>query len=216
MNEHDNVMCQVRESFSALGMDMPVENVFARSRVRRRRRLSALTAAAAATAGAAAAMTLTFSASAPTLGGPAQARSVGPQPPSPSSVKLAAFSVTSGPRDSTTLILYKGPKYSRLDPAALRGALAQHGIPALVTVGTFCHSTPGASDSLGQVIHPSSPVGGSAMVINGPAMPPGTLLSIGYLQGHVRMTLIEDGAPLSCGSTLHQNSGRNTAVHITR
>jgi hypothetical protein len=214
MNEHDNVMCQVRESFSALVMDVPVENVFASSRARRRRRLSALTAAAA-TAGAAAAMTLAFGAAAPTLGGPAKARSVSPQPPSPRSVKLAAFSVASGPGDSTTLILYNGPKYSALDPAALREALGQHGIPALITVGTFCRSTPGASDSLGQVIHPSSPADGSAMVINGQAMPAGSRLSIGYFQGHVRMTLIEDGAPLSCSSTFHQNSGRNSAVHVT-
>ena len=42
MNEHDDVMCQVRESFSVLRMDVPVERVFARGRVRRRR-LSALT-----------------------------------------------------------------------------------------------------------------------------------------------------------------------------
>jgi hypothetical protein len=209
MNEHDDVMCQVRESFSGLRMDMPVENVLARSRVRRRRRLAALTAAAAATAGAAAAMTLIFSAPAPTLGGPAPARSASPQPPSPGSVKLAAFSVGSGPGGSTTLILRKGPKYSRLDPAALREALAQHGIPALVTVGTFCRSTPGPPGGFGQVIHPLSAAGGSGMVISGQAMPPRTRLSIGYFQGHVRMTLVEDGVPLSCGSTFHQ-----PAVHI--
>ena len=50
MNEHDDVICEVRESFSGLRMDMPVEKVFAGSRARRRRRLSGLTAAAAATA----------------------------------------------------------------------------------------------------------------------------------------------------------------------
>jgi hypothetical protein len=204
MNEHDDVMCQVRESFSGLCMDMPVEKVFARSRVRRRRRLSGLTAAAAATAGAAAAaMTLI-------LGGPAPTRSGGPPPPSPGPVKLAAFSVTSGPSDSTTLILYKGPKYPRLDPTALREALAQHGIPALVTVGTFCRSRPGAPASFGQVVQPSNLADGSAMVINGQAMPSGTRLSIGYFQGHARMALIEDGAPLACSRTFHQ-----PAVHIT-
>jgi hypothetical protein len=203
MNEHDDVMCQVRESFSGLRMDMPAETFFARGRVRRRRRLSGLTAAAAATAGAAAAMTLT-------LGGPAPARSGNPPPPSPGSVRLAAFSVTSGPGGSTTLILYKGPKYPRLDPSALRQALAQHGIPALVTVGTFCRSTPAAPGGLGQVLHPLSQADGSAMVINGHAMPSGTRLSIGYFTEHVRMALIEDGAPLSCSSTSHQ-----PAVHIT-
>ena len=51
MNEHDDVIGQVRESFSGLRMDMPVEQVFAASRARRRRRRSGLAAAAAATAG---------------------------------------------------------------------------------------------------------------------------------------------------------------------
>ena len=205
MNEHDDVMCLVRESFSGLRMDLPVENVFAAGRARRRRRRSALTAAATATAGAAAVAT-TLS-----LGGVAPARSgTPPSPPSPSAspVTLAAFSVTDGPGHSTTLTLYKG---ARLDPSALREDLARHGIPALVTVGTFCRSTPGASVSFGQVVQPSTlPDGTDVMVINGAAMPPGTRLSIGYFAGHVRMLLIKDGAPLSCNSTFGQ-----PAVHIT-
>ena len=144
MNERD-VMCQVRESFSGLRMDMPVGEVFARSRIRRRRRLSGLTAATAATARVAVAVTLT-------MGGPAPTRSGNPPPPSPGSVRLAAFSVTSGPGGSTTLIVRKGPQY-RLDPSALRRALARHGIPALVTVGTFCRSAHGAPASIGQLLH---------------------------------------------------------------
>jgi hypothetical protein len=205
MNEYDDVMCQVRESFSGLRMHMPVEEVFTRSRIRRRRRRSGLMAATAATAGAVAAMTLT-------LGGPAlaPAHSGNTPPPSPGPVRLAAFSVTSGPGDSTTLILYKGPKYARLDPNALRQALAQHAIPALVTVGTFCRSTPGTA-GLGQVVHPSDQADGSAMVIDGQAMPSGARLSIGYFQGHVRMALIKDGASLSCSTTFQQ-----PAVHIAR
>jgi hypothetical protein len=205
VNEHDDVMCLMRESFSGLRMDTPVEKVFATSRARRRRRLSGLTAAAAAAAGAATALTLT-------LGGPAPARSGNPPPSSPASVpgsvKLAAFSVSDGPGGSTTLIFYNGPKYPALDPAALREVLAQHGIPALVTVGTFCRNAAGAPAGLGQVVHPSA--GGSAMVIDGQAMPSGTRLSIGYFSGAVRMALIEDGASLSCGTTSDQ-----PAVHLT-
>jgi hypothetical protein len=203
VNEHDDVMCLVRESFSGLRMDTPVEKVFAASRARRRRRLSGLTAAAAAAAGAAAALTLT-------LGGPAPVRSGNPPPSSPGSVKLAAFSVSAGPGGSTTLIFYKGPKYPALDPAALREVLAQHGIPALVTVGTFCRTATGAPAGLGQVVHPLNLAGGSAMVIDGQAMPSGTRLSIGYFSGAVRMALIEDGASLSCGTTSDQ-----PAVHLT-
>jgi hypothetical protein len=205
MSDHDDVLCQVRESFSVLHMDMPVEKVFAGSRARRRRRrrrLSGLTAATAATAGAAAAVALTLSGATP-------ASSVSPARPSPGSVKLAAFTVTSGPGGSTTLVLHKGPGYPQLSPAALRQALAQHGIPALVTVGTFCRSTAGAPagiDPAGidKVLQASDQADGSAIVIDGQAMPPGTRLSIGLFPGHTRMLLIKDGAPLSCSSDSHQ------------
>jgi hypothetical protein len=198
MNEHDDVMYQVRESFSGLRMDMPVEAVFARSRIRRSRRLSVLTtAAAAATAGAATAMTLT-------LGGAAPARPGSPPPAAPGSVTLAAFSVTSGPGDSTTLVLHKGQQYPRLDPGALRQALARHGIPALVTVGTFCRSAPVLSAGAGKLLHESDHADGSAMVINGRAIPPRTRLSIGLFPGHARMLLIKDGARLACSRMSHQ------------
>lgn len=199
MNEHTDVMDQVRESFSGLRMDMPVEHVFARSRVRRRRRKAGLTAMAAAGA-AAAAMTLT-------LGGPAPARSGNP-PPSPGPVRLAAFAVTNGPGESTTLTLHKGPGYQSLDPSALRQALARHGIPALVTVGTFCRSRPGAA-GFDRIVHASNLADGYAMVINGKAMPPGTRLSIGLFPGYTRVLLIKDSARLSCGGTTHQ-----PAAHI--
>ena len=203
MNEQNDIMCHVRESFSGLRMDVPVEDLFAAGRARRRRRLSGLTAAAAATAAVAAtAMTLS-------LGGPAPARSGNPPPPSSGAVRLAAFSVTDGPGESTTLTLYKGPRYPRLDPSALRQTLAQHGIPALVTVGTFCRSTPG-TPGFDQVVHASDVADGSAIVINGQAMPPGTRLSIGLFPSYTRMLLIKDGVPLTCGSTSSQ-----PAVHIT-
>jgi hypothetical protein len=209
MNEHD-VMYQVRESFSGLRMDTPVEQVWARSRARRRRRLAGLTAATAATAGAAVAMTLTLGAPAParsghpTLGAPAPTAS-------PGSVSLDAFSVTNGPGDSTTLILRKD---ARIDPSELRQALAQHGIAALVTVGSFCRTTPLAPVPFGQVVQPTTLADGSdAIVINGQAMPPGTELSIGSFPQTVRMVLIEKGAPLSCFSTPGQPG--QPAIHIT-
>ena len=210
MNEHD-IMDQVRESFSGLRMDTPVEQVWARSRsrARRRQKLAALTAATAATAGAAVAMTLTLGAPAPArsghpaLGAPAPTASRG-------SVRLAAFTVTNGPGDSTTLILRRD---APLDPSALRQALAQHGIPALVTVGSFCRSNPGAA-GLDQAAQPSTLADGSdVIVINGQAMPSGTELSIGIFPQTVRMLLIETGAPLSCISTPQQPG--QPAVHIT-
>jgi hypothetical protein len=208
MNEHD-VMDQVRESFSGVRMGAPVEHILARSRARRRRRLAGLTAATAATAGAAAAITLTLGAPAPArsghphLGAPAPAASQG-------SVRLAAFTVTNGPGDSTTLVLRKD---APLDPSALRQALAQHGIPALVTVGSFCRTTPLAPVPFGQVVQPTTLADGSdAIVINGQAMPSGAELSIAVFPQTVRMELIEQGAPLSCFSTPGQPG--QPAIHI--
>lgn len=146
-----------------------------------------------------------------TLGHPAPALSAGPRPSSPGTIRLSAFSVTSGPGDSTTLILHKGPQYPRLDPGALRQALARHGIPALVTVGTFCRPADGASSGAGKVAPAAKQAGGSdAIVINGRTIPPGTRLSIGLFPGYTRMLLIQDGTPLSCGSTSQQ-----PAAHIT-
>jgi hypothetical protein len=211
MSEHDDVICRVRESFSGLRMDMPVESILTRSRARRRRRLAGLTAATTATAAGVAAMVLTLGGTGPALSGSAPTPSGNPPPSSPGTVRLTEFSVTSGPGGSTTLILRKGPQYPRLDPSALRQALARHGIPALVTVGTFCRSGPTASAGAGKVVHASSQAGGSnAIVINGHAIPPGTRLSIGLFPGHTRTLLIKDGAPLSCSSTSHQ-----PAAHIT-
>jgi hypothetical protein len=222
MNEHD-VMYQVRESFSGLRMDTPVEEVWARSRsrARRRQKLGALTAATAATAGAAAVITLAAGGAAPAPAssghapsaspGSAGPGSAGPGSASPGSVRLAAFTVTNGPGDSTTLILRRD---GALDPSALRQALAQHGIPAMVTVGSFCRTNPLAPVPFGQVVQPTTLADGSdAIVINGQAMPSGAELSIAIFPQTVRMVLIEQGAPLSCFSTPGQPG--QPAIHIT-
>jgi len=233
MNEHD-VMYQVRESFSGLRMDTPVEQVWARSRARRRRRLTGMTAATAATAGAAAVITLAAGGPAPAPSGHSPSESPGSASPgsaspgsaspgsaspgsaspgsaSPGSVRLAAFTVTNGPGDSTTLILRKD---APIDPGELRQALAQHGVPALVTVGSFCRTTPLAPVPFGQVVQPTTLADGSdAIVINGQAMPSGAELSIAVFPQTVRMVLIEKGAPLSCFSTPGQPG--QPAIHIT-
>ena len=202
MNQHDDVMRQVRDSFSELYMDVPVEKVLARSRVRRRRRLSGLMAAAATTTGMAVAIPLS-------LGGSQPAHSQSSPSPTPGSAQLAAFSLTSGPGGSTTLVVRKGAQ-SQLDATALRRALARRGIPALVTVGTFCRSTAVGQANLGQVLHESSRADGSAMVIDGSAMPRGTRLSIGLFPQYTRMLLIKDGSRLSCGSTSDQPAAHSS------
>ncbi len=52
---------------------------------------------------------------------------------------LAAFSVTSNPDGTTTLAVSAS---GLLDPGPVRRALAAHGIPALVTDGSYCSSSP--------------------------------------------------------------------------
>jgi len=201
MNEHADVMSQVRESFSGLRMDTAVENVFARSRARRRRRLAGITAAAVAAVGAAAAIALP-------LAGVAPAQPGNRSRPSPSAATLAAFSVTNGPAGNTTLILHKGGHYAALDPSALRQALAEHGIAAVVTVGTFCRPANRVEASFSNFVHLANlPDGSSEMVINGAAMPPGTELSIGYMPNYIRMAAVGDRAALTCSS----NSGQPAA-----
>ena len=68
--------------------------------------------------------------------------SAGPAPqarPAPrhhaTEIQLAAFSVVADPDGSTTLTLGPG---QMINPTAVRQALAEHGIPALVTAGEFC------------------------------------------------------------------------------
>ncbi len=101
-----------------------------------------------------------------------------------------------------------------LDPGALRQALAEHGVPALVTNGSFCSSDPEPAGYSQVVVGPRLPAHGPvpdprvdrnpvALVIDGPAMPAGTELSIGYFDGHVQqatVTLIGKNA-YTCTST---------------
>jgi hypothetical protein len=68
----------------------------------------------------------------------------------PATPRLVAFTVASGANGSSTLTLRKGAQY-RLDPDALRQALAQRGIAAAVNVGKMCDTNP-APNGLDQVI----------------------------------------------------------------
>jgi hypothetical protein len=94
----------------------------------------------------------------------------------------------------------------RIDPAALRHALAEAGVPALVTAGTICY-VPGPTSALTRVISaPRHLADGSTTVTISPAaIPPGSELSIGYFQvsggGGIHITLVPEQAPLTCTST---------------
>jgi hypothetical protein len=191
MNDID-VLTQLRDSLSGVHMDTPLELIVTRGTARRRRRFLGLAAAGVAAAGAVGLVVSGVDGhgnpSAPTGAGTAQ---------------LAAFSIADGPNGSSTLTLRKGAQY-RLDPEALRQALADHGIPAVVTLGTSCDTDPEPS-GLDRVVSSRRLADGSVMTTFTPsALPAGSKLSIGYFPTRTTVALIEDGAPLHCSNNAGQ------------
>jgi hypothetical protein len=188
MNDTD-VLREVHDSLSGLHMRRPVEAIVASGRARRRGRLSRLAAAGGA-AGIALTLGLTGVMSS---GNPARRAS-------PHTAQLAAFSIVSSPGGTSTLTLRKGKQY-RLDPNALRQALAQHGIPALVSVGTMC-DTAQEPNGIDRVMSTYRLADGAVVTTFKPAaIPAGSKLSIGYFPAGTSFALIEDGAPLICNSS---------------
>ena len=199
------VLSAVRDSISGLPMPAAprLEAITARGRARRRRRAGWLSIAGA---GACAALVAGLAGGGGSAGPKAQA---GPAPQRDATqVHLAAFSVAAGPDGSTTLILYPGQV---ANPGAVRRALAEHGIPALVTAGRFCRTADQPSPGVGDVAvfggkpHPFGPgQGPGPVVIYGSRIPRGVELSIGYRQNpqkyEISFTLIKAGAPLTCTS----------------
>jgi hypothetical protein len=214
MNDNDEliepvVLRAVRDSMSVLPLPTAphVETITARARARRQRRAGVLFSITGAGACAALAVSLAGGS-----GGavPAAQHDNAPQNHA-APVQLTAFSVVAGAGGSTTLTLYPG---ETANPNAVRQALAEHGIPALVTAGRFCQNgtLPGwpGIDQVATFL-PTGPrhatngrAGGMTVVIHGSAIPGGAKLSIGYRQDQqnreISFKLIQDGAPLTCTS----------------
>ena len=181
---NDEVLTLLTDRFSELEMKTPIEEIYARSR--RHRKMRRLTRAAAAGTGAAVAAGLIAIAIAPTS-----------HPPSPVNAQLTAYSLSPGVNGTSALTLRKGEQY-RLDPVALRQALAEHGIPALVTVGKACDSSPEPTGLDHAVMAQRHPDGSVTLTINPKAMPPASELSIGYFTSKTTFALIQAGAPIRC------------------
>ena len=181
MSGHDQMtdgaeLRELRDSLSGVAMpERPrLEAITARGRARRRHRLSAVAglSVVGAAAGTALALGLTG------VLGPA---------PAPGTIRTASFTLVSNANGTATLTI--SPK-ELLDPAALQSDLAQYGIPAKVTTGSFCSSDP-APAGFSQVVS-SSPAGPytatpqngvhPTITIDPAAMPAGTELSIGNFQ----------------------------------
>ena len=114
------------------------------------------------------------------------------------------------------------------NPNAVRQALAEHGIPALVTAGKSCRTADQPPPGAGQVaVLPYRPIrkisrpgpvgtgGPGPIVIYGSAIPRGAELSIGYRQDpqsrEISFTLIQAGAPLTCTSIPDNGPARTRA-----
>jgi hypothetical protein len=122
-----------------------------------------------------------------------------PSTPNPARAQLAAFTVAAAPDGTTALTLRKGSEY-RLNPDALRQALAAHNIPAVVTVGETCDTTPQPA-GLDEVVTAQRDAAGAVyLTINPAALPPDAKLSIGYYPTHTTFSLIDPTAPLHCAN----------------
>ena len=183
MNVHDEmsdseVLLAASDSLSEIPMASPpdVEAIMARGRARRRHRLTGIAglSAAGVVAGTALVLGLTGVLGSAPVGGTG-------------TIRTAAFTLVEHANGTATLTI--NPK-ELLDPTTLRNDLAQYGIRAMVTVGSFCSSDPAPAGSrvwsaypylgpgnhhLPRGVHPT-------LTFTPAAMPAGTQLSFGVFQ----------------------------------
>jgi hypothetical protein len=139
-------------------------------------------------------------------------------------IRAAAFTITRNANGTATLTIIP---HVLFDPSTLQSDLAQYGIPAKVTTGSFCSSDP-APSGFSQVVTFAPPLQGDSghqqvdnptVTINPTAIPAGTELSVGAFQvskgydtalallsaNSYTCTSIAPTAPLSGGALLHWN-----------
>jgi hypothetical protein len=157
-----------------------------RRRSRTRRSLGGLSAAGVVGAGVALGLGLSGSAPAHATG----------------TIRTAAFTLVRNATGTATLTINNNVIF---EPATLQSDLAQDGIQAKVTAGSFCSSDP-IPAGISQVISVPAVQPGEAptVTINPTAMPPGTELSFGNFQlangGKTFVALIDSGS-YTCTST---------------
>jgi hypothetical protein len=182
MNDTE-IIEQIRISVADVHMGTPVDTIIAQGRAHRHSRR---------VLGVGIAGTLALAVA---LAGIEHARTT--PTPNPANAQLTAFSVATAADGTTSLTLRKGSEY-RLDPDALRQALAAHNIPATVTLNETCDTTP-QPQGLDEVVTTQRNADGAVyLTINPAAMPSGAELSIGYYPSHTTFSLAGTGLPLHC------------------
>jgi len=157
-----------RDSLTEVHMTMPLAAIERHGRTaRRRHKLIGVAGTGAVAASAALVVGLTG------VTGSAPAHSTG-------TIRTAAFTLVSHANGMATLTINRDVL---LNASTLQSDLKQDGIPAMVTVGSFCSSDPAPADFF-QVVsfQPRSRDNGPTMTINPAAMPAGTELSFGNFQ----------------------------------
>lgn len=176
----------LKDSLTDVHMDQSLEAITARARARRLRRALPGVGAAGLALGIGLALTL--------AGNPQAARAV--------HVNLDAWSV-----NTTSAGLVDVTIRELKDPALLRQALADAGVPAIVIFGKVCTATSGDLPQLPQVLSKSAGPGDVVLTIDPAAMPSGAELVIGTSQERqpgarqglvAGFGLIKDGSPLAC------------------
>jgi hypothetical protein len=169
----DELENELRRTFARAGAESAIPGQ-ARERLRqhnyrpgrRNRRIAAAVTAAAA----AAAVVLGAGLSGAIGSGPAHHTGT---------IRTAAFTLVSNPDGTATLTIK--PKVL-FEPGALQRDLRQDGIPARVTVGSFCSSDPTPAGFSQAVFIPMQRGQGTTVTINPAAIPAGTELSLGIFQ----------------------------------
>ena len=110
----------------------------------------------------------------------------------------SADTVTTQADGASILTLRKGDHY-RLDPDALRRALADHHIPAVVRLNSTCDSAPSPQSGLDQVVSAQRTTKSTVILTIDPsALAANEELSIGYYSSHTTWGLVYRGKPLHC------------------
>jgi hypothetical protein len=128
-------------------------------------------------------------------------------------IRTAAFTLVTNANGTATLTINNNVLF---EPGTLQSDLAQDGVPAKVTVGSFCSSDP-APAAVSQVISVAKTQPGEdpTVTIDPRAMPAGTELSFGNFQlangGRTFIALIDTGAN-TCTSTAPAVVPRGDAV----